>query len=166
MLSGGVCVLCTISMYRTYFLGWICTAYKSCTVSHGARLGSKYLSVDDLSVHDLSGWSVRCAQAVLHTSNNDDGNVSSEVCPSYIQYCMSSYRLLRKKPGKNKEATSTMRFELTRAKPNGLAGRRLNHSATSTFPCTQLGRRAENATCNLSIMCVTCPSYCWLCGCV
>ena len=42
-----------------------------------------------------------------------------------------------KKKGKKQEkkkVSSTMRFELTRAKPNGLAGRRLNHSATSTFP--------------------------------
>ena len=42
-----------------------------------------------------------------------------------------------KKKGKKqekKEVSSTMRFELTRAKPNGLAGRRLNHSATSTLP--------------------------------
>ena len=33
---------------------------------------------------------------------------------------------------KIKEVPSTMRFELTRATPNGLAGRHLNHSATST----------------------------------
>ena len=49
-----------------------------------------------------------------------------------------------KKKGKKqekKEVSSTMRFELTRAKPNGLAGRRLNHSATSTFPWWTTGKK-------------------------
>ena len=40
--------------------------------------------------------------------------------------------------GKNKKITTPVGFEPTRAKPNGLAGRRLNHSAKVSFVCESL----------------------------